>query len=601
MGEKLTETLAPFLYQQIFVQNGTAPAVGYKIFTYVAGSSTKQATWTDSTGGVQNGNPIVLDSSGTANVWLDPTLVYKFVISPPNDTDPPTSPIRTVDNVYPSLNASNISVILSTAILAPFLGLSQTAVEASIGVIPTNLSIPPYPMDPRRYGGVGNQIADDTVAVQTAFNVAAKAGGMVKIQPGFNFLCTANINVQVATVGFGGAPFSPDLEGSGWTNWGLTFSGAAVTTGLTYTGNLPTNPSWTGSIRNIAIQGVSGALQGVTYLGCTKPLIFQSLIYGFAGRGIYYSNCIMPTLEKSLLANCGTASLGIVEVDNTTVFRWDQSYISGGSLTCFAGLVVDRTQTVLIQGGAIESCGSPILISCKISSNIPCTGVTIKAIDLENPGNGNRYIDVGSALTGGAVVGALVLDAWTGSPDAPTTTQPSGVRLQNTAGAHCRVANFSVAGTPGASYEIAGTGNLGVHIDPHRNLYGNSYPWVTVNGTQVKAASPQYDWVQGNSPRGLSGVITNSSISGATPSILFSASQGGYYSDIILANGGATTITQLLNGEAGMQIILVGDGNSTLTNGTGAGQFATLGGANLLAASNKSYAFISNGTCWIQH
>jgi len=162
--------------------------------------------------------------------------------------------------------------------------------EASVTVTNT---IYPY-LDPRRYGGVGDGVTNDTVAVQAAFTVASQNGGTVKIQLGLDFLCTANINVQVAINGFGNAPFSPDLEGSGWTNWGITFSGAAVTTGLTYTGSLPSNPSYTGSIRNVAIRGVSGASQGITYSGCTKPLIWQSFIYGFAGRGVYYTTCIMP-------------------------------------------------------------------------------------------------------------------------------------------------------------------------------------------------------------------------------------------------------------------------------------------------------------------
>lgn len=93
----MTGTAAPWVRAQFFDNNGLV-AAGYKLFTYAAGSTTKQTTWTDATLGTPNTNPVVLDSSGRAGVFLG-GLSYKFVLAPPNDTDPPTSPIWTVDNV----------------------------------------------------------------------------------------------------------------------------------------------------------------------------------------------------------------------------------------------------------------------------------------------------------------------------------------------------------------------------------------------------------------------------------------------------------------------------------------------------------------------
>jgi hypothetical protein len=48
------------------------PANGAKVFTYAAGSSTKQNTYTDSGGGTANPNPIILDSRGEPpnDIWL---------------------------------------------------------------------------------------------------------------------------------------------------------------------------------------------------------------------------------------------------------------------------------------------------------------------------------------------------------------------------------------------------------------------------------------------------------------------------------------------------------------------------------------------------
>jgi hypothetical protein len=86
------------------------PAVGAQLFSYVASSvNTKQPTYADASGSVANPNPILLNALGEVpnELWVSATQSYKFVFSPAGDTDPPTSPIFTVDNVpgAPSSNA----------------------------------------------------------------------------------------------------------------------------------------------------------------------------------------------------------------------------------------------------------------------------------------------------------------------------------------------------------------------------------------------------------------------------------------------------------------------------------------------------------------
>jgi hypothetical protein len=76
--------LTPVLRQRFFDSNGL-PLVGGKLYSYVAGSSTPQATYTDSTGATPNANPVILDAAGSANVWMDESLNYKFVLNDIND------------------------------------------------------------------------------------------------------------------------------------------------------------------------------------------------------------------------------------------------------------------------------------------------------------------------------------------------------------------------------------------------------------------------------------------------------------------------------------------------------------------------------------
>lgn len=56
-----------------------APLAGGKLYTYFAGTLTNKATYTTQAGTVANANPVILDSSGRAAVWLVPGA-YRMVL-----------------------------------------------------------------------------------------------------------------------------------------------------------------------------------------------------------------------------------------------------------------------------------------------------------------------------------------------------------------------------------------------------------------------------------------------------------------------------------------------------------------------------------------
>lgn len=94
----MSAILSPSPLQHFDTATG-APASGYKLFTYLAGTTTKTPTYTDSSGATPNTNPILLDSLGNANVWLASGVTYKYALALPTDSDPPANPIWTVDNI----------------------------------------------------------------------------------------------------------------------------------------------------------------------------------------------------------------------------------------------------------------------------------------------------------------------------------------------------------------------------------------------------------------------------------------------------------------------------------------------------------------------
>jgi len=92
--------LAPVAKAKFF-DNAGRPADGYKLFTYAAGTNTKLDSYQNAAGGA-NTNPIILDFRGEADIWLPPNVAYKLVFSPASDTDPPTAPIWTIDDIVNS-------------------------------------------------------------------------------------------------------------------------------------------------------------------------------------------------------------------------------------------------------------------------------------------------------------------------------------------------------------------------------------------------------------------------------------------------------------------------------------------------------------------
>ncbi|HET8695750.1 MAG TPA: hypothetical protein VFM33_13845 [Aquabacterium sp.] len=75
----MTTQLAPLAVQR-FYDNSGALAVGGKVYTYAAGTSTPVATYADSTGGTPNPNPLTLNSRGEGVFWLTPGQAYKFTV-----------------------------------------------------------------------------------------------------------------------------------------------------------------------------------------------------------------------------------------------------------------------------------------------------------------------------------------------------------------------------------------------------------------------------------------------------------------------------------------------------------------------------------------
>jgi hypothetical protein len=210
--------LSPLPIQKFFGNDGN-PLNGGLLFTYVAGTTTKLATYKDSTGGPVNTNPIVLDYRGEANIWLDPSLTYKFVLSPSTDTDPPTNPIWTVDNIASGVTAALLTRQFIGAILNP-----KIPAETTTSTTPTDYAYAPRPeILIRRYGAVLDGTTDDTAALRKALLVAGVVGGRIVID---GFMAAASANVTGG--GIFVIPSNVEIVGIGRGASGITMTGTTV-------------------------------------------------------------------------------------------------------------------------------------------------------------------------------------------------------------------------------------------------------------------------------------------------------------------------------------------------------------------------------------
>lgn len=154
-----------------FIDAAGIPLAGGYLYTYAAGTTTPQATYTDSTASTANSNPIVLDSRGEANIWLS-SADYKFKLTDANGTE-----IWTVDNIAAPSTAlspvfsSNVTISANTA--GPALLVTQTGAGAAIRVQDSaDPDASPFVVDTSGQVGVG------TASPANAIDVA---GGAIQI------------------------------------------------------------------------------------------------------------------------------------------------------------------------------------------------------------------------------------------------------------------------------------------------------------------------------------------------------------------------------------------------------------------------------------
>jgi len=93
----MTVSLSPIGNTMIpFLTNSGIPLNGGLLYSYAAGTTTPQTTYTSNSGSIANTNPIVLQSNGVAPnpIWITDNVSYKFVLK-----DSSGNTLETYDNI----------------------------------------------------------------------------------------------------------------------------------------------------------------------------------------------------------------------------------------------------------------------------------------------------------------------------------------------------------------------------------------------------------------------------------------------------------------------------------------------------------------------
>lgn len=454
---------------------GGLPLIGGKLFTYIAGTSTPQATYTDSTQIQQNTNPVILNSNGQADVWLVVGDTYKFVLQ-----DIFGNLVWTVDQIPGGLSAQQIGLILYPI----------TPAESAASVTPRNFAIPPYHV--LRYGTNSNPgTTDMTGAIQNAIDVAAQGPKQVIFDPG-NYLITTCLNGSSdsthdrSAIQYLGAARRGAVTITGQTNnWMLDISGSpwVQINGIFFVSG-STNPSWGGIVACTTTTAQPSFLSLLNcyiqlYAAATAPATFGTI-------GV----CLFGSEEDTIFATQVFANTCYLIVTAYSLF-------SSGYPSPFqnANVISNQSQGVTTFSGensAVTFDAKFPNISMFGANTIDFGNMYLANINIGTPGTAYKGISIlGGTLEGAKGQFKLESKQTLLSIDS-TNAQVMGWNLLLTFGAGITTTNGCVEINPGGSTVFSGNLNsikLGVHYEAPTSISGK--PLILYSGTMDGGATAQ--------------------------------------------------------------------------------------------------------------
>lgn len=257
---------------QFMTNNGMQSLSGGQLFVYLAGTTTKTTTWKDANGITPNTNPVILDSNGRCTIFGLANAAVKFVLTSSTDTDPPTSPFWTVDNIplpTPGVDYSSYLSIVSNILNiqkvqlndlnnTPVLAIVNAGLELVSDLPILDSSSHPYISFQKTTGAVNNVQISNATTTNPPTIMSAGSDSTVPLSidtKGANILSLGNVNATSIVLGTTAATTISIGTGASTTvNIGQNASATTIRVGQN---TMPTGKGTVGqNIRNGTTAGV---------------------------------------------------------------------------------------------------------------------------------------------------------------------------------------------------------------------------------------------------------------------------------------------------------------------------------------------------------
>jgi len=295
--------------QQFFNDSGVILSGG-KLYSYAAGTTTPQVTYTSASGATAHTNPIILNSAGrvaTGEIWLTAGSNYKFALYTSTDVL-----IATYDNIT-GINGTGITSNASNVTYDPAgTGAVATTVQTKLR---ETVSV-------KDFGAVGNGVADDTTEIQAALDSGA---GTIIFSDG-TYLISAAVKPSS----------NQQLVGTGGT---ITMVNNTFAAGV----HIDTKS-------NVRVNGLR-------IIGASGGNSFDQAILIAASTNVIVENCLIQDIGNQAVSpnewghgiEINGASTNIKIVDNTI------KNIKGYGNLRGDGITVRSSSNTLIQGNTIDT------------------------------------------------------------------------------------------------------------------------------------------------------------------------------------------------------------------------------------------------------
>lgn len=569
---------------QFFDDSGN-PLSGGKIYTYAAGTTTPQTTYTSRSGTTPNTNPIVLDAAGRTpeQIWSTEGLLYKYVVKTSTDVL-----IRSWDNIGGSVVASNLAQDLASttdnAKGDALIGFKQSnssgfATNAVARTVNTKLQ---EIVSVKDFGAVGDGIVDDFLAINRAAAYISSLGGGTVFYPAGTYRITRSIrlddfNVETNTYS-GNVRRNVVHQGAGRDSTIIKTDGfyACAFTSFPepWIPNASVNPAPViGNVlcSNIVIKdmtidgnkgvvGDGGTTYGLNYQtsppavngwpnGYIGPSYWSSDNYQFGIHLYYGEQLLVENVHIKSWWYAGVLGYGAARMEIHNNFIENCGEVAT-VLGYYPALEFDqRTNTVSATDNVIQICGNGVFSGTGAGATSPCTDIEISNNIFYgiSPGNGIYARDYQSRW----VVADNVFDGIGNQGIVFTNEQPGWPATQ-------LPKNISITGNIINEFNLLnGIGAAGIAVVGHQFVVANN----TITQTNGAVTNPTFAirtndtvvTVSANERKGM--IITGNMVTGKFPNN--AAGLGIFYIDSdntlvannqIMSNGSAAqTAITLLN------------------------------------------------------